>query len=404
MPFFSFIQTVITRVVIGVIAILTVFGIGSIADTPSYKITEENIDTELTPIITNDVDFPEFFATSTREQQDTQEASPKETGEIREITTVTEKEIPPAKELLKETVLDMAPLLLQTGIENAISFSEINTETAKALVNILCSANSAGTAQPITGSGVIIDPHGVVMTNAHIAQIFLVRDHPTKDALVCIIRVGSPARATYTAEILYISPEWVREHAEDIINKDPVGTGENDYAFLRITGRTDPNASIPEVFPFIPVEIDDMKVIVGKSVLVSAYPAGFLEGISVERELYRVSSVAKISERFTFKQSTIDLFSIGGTIVSQGGSSGGAVVSDEQKLLGLVVTSTREETTGERDLRAITLGHINRSLLENAQIDIDSLLSGDIEKQADLFNSTTAPILTDLLTAILKRR
>ena len=400
MPLFSLIQTVIARVVVGIVAILAVFGIGSISDAPSYRVTEEDSSQEIVATSTNRIPLGEPATKLAKDENRIREILPKES--VEEIETAKDLEI---EEIVREVEnSDDIPASTNAIAEIIPSFSEINTETAKVLVNILCSSNSAGTVQPITGSGVIIDPRGIVITNAHIAQFFLLKDYPTENALACVLRIGSPARATYTAEILYISPEWVTEHVEDIINKDPVGTGENDYAFLLITGRTNPNASIPEVFPFIPVEVDDTKVVIGKSVLVSAYPAGFLEGISVERELYRVSSVAKINERFTFKQSTIDLFSIGGTIVSQGGSSGGAVVSDEQKLLGLVVTSTREETTGERDLRAITLGHINRSLLENAQIDIDSLLSGDIEKQADLFNSTTAPILTDMLTAILKRR
>ena len=77
------------------------------------------------------------------------------------------------------------------------------------------------------------------------------------------------------------------------------------------------------------------------------------------------------------------------------------MVSDENKLIGVIVTSTNADTTAERDLRAITLGHINRALLENANTTIEGLLFGDIALKAKLFNLGTAPALTNLFLEYL---
>ena len=286
---------------------------------------------------------------------------------------------------------------LVTKVKSLLSLSQINTETSKALVNVFCSQNVVGAANPITGSGVIIDPRGVVITNAHVAQFFLLKNYPIENSLKCILRVGSPARAMYTAELLYISPEWINLHAKDITNSKPKGTGEHDYAFLRITGRTDPNAKLPTTFPYISIDTNSRDIKTGNKVLVAAYPAGFLGSISIQRDLYSVSSVATVGQRFTFLANTIDLFSIGGTVVSQGGSSGGAIVSNENKLIGIIVTSTKADTTAERDMRAVTLGYINRALTKNATTTIDGLLLGNITLKAKLFNLSTAPILTNLL-------
>ena len=52
-----------------------------------------------------------------------------------------------------------------------VPFESIDAITRPALVNILCRPRGAGPiASPISGSGVIIDPRGVILTNAHVAQ------------------------------------------------------------------------------------------------------------------------------------------------------------------------------------------------------------------------------------------
>jgi len=385
MPIFTLIQTVVSRIIIGVVALLTALGLGTVSNSPTntvfdekpiQKIEETIIPAEETEVLPQDTTFPKDTTTEKK----------------------TEEVIPTSPPIEKTEVPVDHPT---TDTPMPLSFSQINTKTAKALVNVLCSQNVASAVNPITGSGVIIDPRGIVITNAHVAQFFLLKDYPVENGLQCILRTGSPARNKYTAELLYISPEWVSLHASDITNSEPKGTGEYDYAFLRITGRTDPNAELPTTFPFIPIDINDHNIKTGDQVLAAAYPAGFLGGVSIQRDLYSVSSVATVGERFTFLENTIDLFSIGGTVVSQGGSSGGAVVSSENNLVGIIVTSTQADTTAERDLRAITTGHINRALAQNANTTIEGLLFGDIVLNAKLFNLSSAPLLTNIFLPYL---
>ena len=59
MPLFSLIQTVIARVVVGIVAILAVFGIGSISDAPSYRVTEEDSSQEIVATSTNRIPLGE---------------------------------------------------------------------------------------------------------------------------------------------------------------------------------------------------------------------------------------------------------------------------------------------------------------------------------------------------------
>jgi hypothetical protein len=99
----------------------------------------------------------------------------------------------------------------------------------------------------------------------------------------------------------------------------------------------------------------------------------------------------------------IDLISVGTSILSQKGSSGGAVVRQQSnKLTGLIVTSTSGETTGERELNAITLAHINRSLKKEAGLDLAAFLNADISLAANNFQKIVAPELTAILVEVVE--
>lgn len=274
------------------------------------------------------------------------------------------------------------------------SGSDINTKTRGALVNILCVSNTSK-VKSITGSGVVVDPRGVILTNSHIGQYFLLKDYPAPKSVNCTIRTGSPAVPKYEAELLYISPLWVNANKNVITEANPIGTGEHDYAFLVVTKAI--SGELPDPFNYLPMLISDGELVVNKNVVVAGYAAGFLGGITVQKELYPVSAISKIYELFTFKDNTLDLISIGGTVVAQRGSSGGAVVDEEGNLIGVIVTSTEAVNTSDRDLRAITISHINRSLAESRGSSISALLLGDVKAKAETFNSSEAVNLKQIL-------
>lgn len=326
------------------------------------------------------------------EEKEVVESVPQE--KITDITT-------PQSEPTPEPESEPLEFVTQPIIEP--SFADINQQTRNALVNILCTTKAGGPFRPITGSGIIIDERGVIVTNAHVAQFMLLKDYPLPNSLACVIRTGSPAHSAYNADLLYISPQWVENNSNKILEENPTGTGEDDYAFLFITTPLDPKKELPSTFSFLEQTIEDENINQNNEVLLAGYPAGFLGGITIQKDLYIVSTIGKIKELYTFKENTLDLISISGSIISQKGSSGGAVVSKDNKLLGIIVTATEAETTGERELRAITLAHINRSLIQNAGFDLAFLLFGDLKIKAGIFNLTTAPDLTKFLTTELDK-
>ncbi len=281
-------------------------------------------------------------------------------------------------------------------------FTGVNEEARAALVNIFCGARN-GSLRPTSASGVIIDPRGVILTNAHVAQYVLLASDQNID-LSCVIRTGSPAVARFIPEVLYIPRVWIEEHAKDIKASRPLGTGEHDYALLRIKN-TLLGSPLPEIFPSLPVDAREAIGFVDDQVLVASYPAEFIGGATAQLGLYPVTSITAIKGLLTFgAKGTVDLVSIGGVIGAQSGSSGGAIVNAWGRLIGIISTTSEGETTDERDLRAVTLSYINRDISEQSGQSLATILAGNVAEEANIFNTTEAPALIKLLVDQLKSR
>lgn len=307
----------------------------------------------------------------------------------------------PKKKLVTKLSMTTALLpepLIQTP-EPVPDFEVINTNVRPAIVNILCTVKN-NELSPISGTGVIISSSGIVLTNAHIAQYFLLRDLYVKDYITCVLRTGSPAYPKYKVELAYISPLWVNQNKNILKEQNPQGTGESDFAFLRITGMIDGSA-LPTI-PYITPNAREV-ISVNEPVILVSYPAGFLGGLSILKDLSVTSGITAVRDYFTFKDSTIDLISVPGTVVSQKGSSGGAVVDKNSTVIGIITTSSDGATTGERDLAAITLGYINRSLKSESGTNLFNFLTLDVETFAKNFQMNQAPELTKIITDAIKQ-
>ncbi len=280
-------------------------------------------------------------------------------------------------------------------VKEPVNQAALNEKVRAAIVNIICISKSSGPLNSISASGVIIDSRGTIITNSHVGQYFLLKNYPVPNFVECTIRTGSPATAKYTAELLFLPPSWIADNAEKINEDKPTGNGEHDYAFLRITGTINSSISMPAAFPFLSVSTNPPGE--GQSLIAAGYPAGFLGGISVQKDLYASSALTHVGDIFTFAENTIDLFSIGGSIVAQQGASGGAVANEDAVLMGIIVTATDAPDTASRDLRAITTSYIIRDFQKEAGTAIDTYMDGDTAAQARNFASNVAPLLTQKL-------
>lgn len=315
---------------------------------------------------------------------------------------LTPAPVPPAP-LPKNTALTDPTLdgLATTSLKSGtLTFDDINTLTRDALVNILCYTQSSGPISPITGSGIIIDPRGVILTNAHVAQYFLLKDYGTRDYVSCNIRTGNPAVPKYKATLLYLSPRWVKNNSDNIKRQEAKGTGEDDFAFLIIDRGLNAEQKLPATFPYLHIDSAE-RDFTNESVLVAGYGAGFLGGEEIQRNLYGISAIATVKEMLSYSGVTLDYLNISGNAAAQRGSSGGAVVDSKGALVGVIGTVSSGTQTGERELGGIGMSHINDSLLKQSGTAIADFLNTNLTEKAAQFNELIAPTLVDILVVSL---
>ncbi len=328
--------------------------------------------------------------------------------ETEEKLAVEKKEAPKTESIIgelekpiekKETVNTVKASVIEEKI--------LNEKTRASLVNILCTTKRGGSFEPLSGSGVIIDPRGVIVTNAHVAEFFLLEDYQTEDNIDCVIRMGSPARPLYKASLLNISEKWVRETASSINNNERTGTGENDYALLLISENVG-GEPIREntVFPYLSINTD-FSAQKNHPIFLAGYPAEFLGGIIIQKDLWPVSSSVEVQTSYYFDEEgkeKADVLGLGGSVIAQSGASGGAVVdSYTGELVGVVVTTSEAKTTKDRNLNAITLNHISRAMAKATGRGLKDFLRLDLKKELQKFQANQFETLKSVLVKELEK-
>lgn len=274
---------------------------------------------------------------------------------------------------------------------------------ADALVNIICASKNGG-VKSISGSGVVISSDGVIITNAHIAQLFLLENHPTKGNVVCVVRTGAPARTAYFAELIYISKPWVEANSTSLVVANPRGNGKNDIALLAIT-RSATGTALPAEFAHVPFGVSAPKI--GDAVAIGSYGAQSLTTAQIKDSLMPTLVLGSVRDVYTFARTSVDLLSLGGSEAAQHGSSGGGIVNARGEMVALITTSTTGGTPSERDLRAVTAGHVRESFEEDMGITLNEYLasyrSTDLLAEIAARNEELRTTLTEVLGGVAMR-
>jgi hypothetical protein len=267
-----------------------------------------------------------------------------------------------------------------------------------ALVNVFCQLRTEDYTRTTTGSGFFIDPDGVILTNAHVAQFLLLTNvDPEVIDTRCVIRSGNPATPQYEAELLYLSPTWILDNASLLTAERPQGTGERDFALLYVARAVD-NQPLPARFPALPFTTELMpRTSPGTSIVSAGYPAEALFREGARARLIPVVATTTISELYTFGSNFADIFSVFDSPVGAEGASGGPITTTQGTALGLIVTKGDEVTEGERSLRALTLSYIDRTITAETGFSLAANMSGDLPFRSAVYSQALAPFLSQLL-------
>lgn len=309
-------------------------------------------------------------------------------------TTTPEAATPPAGGVPEQVSAKATTTLARAvPVVPTLRLSNVAAPLEHALVNILCIGPIAKGGRPriLTGSGVVIDPKGIILTNAHVAISFLLESRGMK----CSIRTGSPATAEYTAAPIFISPAWVSANAKILSETDPAGTGEHDFALLAITG-TVSGASRPPSFSSLPLGLAPPKI--GTPVVIASYPAQSLSQEQLKASLFPTLVFASVDEVYTFGRTTIDVLEISGSATAQGGSSGGGVADVNGRLVGIITTSEIEGDYAARRVNVLTASYLRADYATETGEPIDFLLARPITDSVAAF----APQISKLAAIITK--
>lgn len=259
------------------------------------------------------------------------------------------------------------PIVAIPSVDNALLDTSASALRA-ALVNILCRVVIHGGQHIISGSGVFVDAKGTILTNAHIAEYFLLADRGAS----CSIRSGSPATDRYRAALIFISPAWIHANPDVISKTAPSGTGEYDFALLAVT-KSVTESAFPISFPSIP--LTTAPVTANTPVVIASYGAQFLDQSQILTDLSPTVVFGSIKDIFTFHANTIDVLALGGSAAAQEGSSGGGVADVSGKLVGTITTSTISGDTNTRSLDAITASYVRADYASETGQALDLLLA-----------------------------
>jgi len=261
-------------------------------------------------------------------------------------------------------------------------------------VNIVCYVPVGSGLHSILGSGVFIDSKGIILTNAHIAQYFLLADR----GVSCAIRSGSPAVDRYDAALIYISPVWLHANPNILTQTLPNGTGEYDFAFLAVS-KSAITDSLPSSFPYL--ALATTPPVTGTPVVIASYGAQFLSASQIQSALFPTVVFGSVKGVFTFVANTIDILALGGSAAAQEGSSGGGVADASGNLIGTITTSTVTGATDMRSLSAITASYIRADYASEIGSALDLLLAAPTADSIAAF-APQIPTLEAIITADLK--
>lgn len=374
------IRLILQRLLISIFSILAFFGLNPDISVPSQEVVDQRKEDQ--QIRVEDIlQIKEDTTYSTPSIEVVKDVEEKITEIQKGFTdTITESVVSTAKEIVPSTLV--------YNQENPI----FNIKDV--VVNITCLEKTKTYTKLSSGSGVIISPSGIILTNAHVTYPFLKTSQFGSSIYSCSVRRENIPNFGYNAELVYYPVEWLVLNSEIIKEVSPVGTGEKDYALLQITT---PLGPVPKssTFAHASTQILSQDLKEGLSITVAGYPSSNSGVFELDAKPGLKIAESNIIDFFTFGTRSYDVLQTGVNDVARKGSSGGGIF-ENNVLFGIVVT-TNSNNTGSY-INALTLPYIKRDFQIDSGFDFDEYVNSPIDTLRNRFNAKYKTRLTEIIS------
>lgn len=240
------------------------------------------------------------------------------------------------------------PVATPTPSPTPEGFASGIADLVRAVVRVDILVQVGGAFEPVaSGSGTIIDPSGLILTNYHVA--FFEDEEFDRLGILITESTDQPPVATYFAEVV-------------------TADKEADLAVLRITADAANNPVCAENLKLLAVRIGDSdQVEIGDELTIIGYPG--IGGLTVTITSGRVSGFeAALGQRIWIETDALVSF----------GNSGGGAFNSEAQLVG-IPTGVNEENIDRLGDRLNLLRPVNlaQQLVENARAGRRTVFSGE---------------------------
>lgn len=363
------IRIILQRLLVLVFSSLAFFGVNPDLSVPSQKAIDQRKE-EQQVRVEDVLQIKEDTSTPTPSKEKIKNVEEKITEIQKDFSNnITQPVINTAKEIISPTLV----------------YNEKNpTFTVRdVVVNILCLEKTRTYTRLSSGSGVIISPSGVVLTNAHVTYPFLKTAQFGASTYSCSIRRENIPNFGYNAELVYYPSDWLSVNREIIKEAAPVGTGENDYALLQITTPLGPTPKT-STFPYASIEINLADLKTHLPITVAGYPSSNSGVFEVDAKPGLKIAESSIVDFFTFNTRSFDVLQTGVNEVAHRGASGGGIF-EGNLLFGIVVT-TNSNTQGSY-INALTIPYIKQDFKKDTQFDFQEYAASPFDTLKARFDS-----------------
>lgn len=283
---------------------------------------------------------------------------------------------------------------IQTNIQTTTGIKPTTKKPQNSVVNIYCTQKIGSLRKTVTGTGILINADGTILTNAHVAQYPLVAEK--NSSVICNVRTGQIAERPHSISTVFISPKWSAKNAPYINTGGTLQTGQSDFALLRIATTDLGRLGLK------PVDISYSYPPTGTQVVITSYPVDVLASKPSTTLSMQTDSPTVIKADSFNGGNIVDIIETSPSRLGQRGSSGGLITSLNEMIAMVTIVLEAQGPGQHKPIRAITPTHIHSELSEYVSGGLETISRTGSQSLQTKFALTDKVRLMELFNQYLK--